>query len=76
MGTNTSPFNLTGHPAISVNAGFVHEMPVGVMIVGKHFDDAVVLKVAQAVEKVRKIPDEIREKMERLRTTANNRTEK
>lgn len=47
---NTSPFNLTGHPAISINAGFVQGLPVGLMLVGRRFDELTVLRVAQAVE--------------------------
>jgi amidase len=47
---NTSPLNVTGHPAISVPAGLVDGLPVGMMIVGKRFDDATVLKVADAFE--------------------------
>lgn len=49
---NTSPFNVTGHPAISVPAGLVDGLPAGMMIVGKRFDDATVLKVADAFESV------------------------
>jgi amidase len=47
---NTSPTDVTGHPAISVPAGLVDGLPVGMMIVGKRFDDATVLKVADAFE--------------------------
>ena len=48
---NTSTFNATGHPAISVNAGWQDGlMPVGVMIVAKHWQDALVLRVARAIE--------------------------
>ncbi|XP_066284639.1 amidase-like [Branchiostoma lanceolatum] len=50
---NTCPFNLTGHPAISINAEFSHGLPVGMMIVGRHFEDATVLRVAHAYEKIR-----------------------
>ena len=53
MCVNTMACNLTGHPAITVNAGFIKGLPVGLMLVGKHFDEVTVLKVAQAVEKVR-----------------------
>jgi amidase len=49
---NTSPMDITGHPAISVPAGLVDGLPVGMMIVGKRFDDATVLKVADAFETV------------------------
>jgi amidase len=47
---NTAPQDLTGHPAISVPAGLADGLPVGMMIVGKRFDDATVLKVADAFE--------------------------
>ncbi|MET0821737.1 MAG: amidase, partial [Aeromicrobium sp.] len=47
---NTAPFNVTGHPACSVPAGVVDGLPVGLMVVGKHHDDATVLRVAHAVE--------------------------
>ena len=64
MSTNTRPFNITGHPAVTVNAGFVHGMPVGIMFVGRHFDDVTILRAAQGVEKVRTIPDDIAKKIE------------
>ncbi|XP_035676964.1 amidase-like isoform X3 [Branchiostoma floridae] len=51
--SNVCPFNLTGHPALSINAGFSQGLPVGMMIVGRHFDDATVLKVAHAFENIR-----------------------
>ncbi len=47
---NTAPMDVTGHPAISVPAGFVDGLPVGMMIMGKRFDDATVLRVAHAFE--------------------------
>ncbi|BBX94899.1 amidase [Mycobacterium lacus] len=47
---NTAPLDITGHPAISVPAGLVDGLPAGMMIVGKRFDDATVLKVADAFE--------------------------
>ena len=47
---NTAPFDVTGHPACSVPAGLVAGLPAGMMIIGKHFDDATVLRVAQAFE--------------------------
>lgn len=50
MIANTCPFDVTGHPACSVPAGLADGLPVGLMIVGKMFDDATVLRVAQALE--------------------------
>ena len=53
MVCNTAPFDSTGHPALSINAGFLEGLPVGLMIIGKKFDDATVLKVAHAFEEIR-----------------------
>ena len=49
---NTAPMNVTGHPAISVPAGLVDGLPVGMMIMGRRFDDATVLRVAHAFEEL------------------------
>jgi len=49
---NTCPFDATGHPALSINAGFSELLPVGMQIVGKHFDDLTVLQLARTLEKV------------------------
>lgn len=53
MAKNTEPYNATGHPALSINAGFSEGLPVGMMIVGRHFEDATVLNVAHAFENIR-----------------------
>jgi amidase len=50
MLANTGPFDVSGHPACSVPAGLADGLPVGMMIVGKHFDDATVLRVAKTFE--------------------------
>jgi amidase len=47
---NTAPFDVTGHPACSVPTELVDGLPAGLMIVGKRFDDATVLRVANAYE--------------------------
>lgn len=47
---NTAPFDVTGHPACSVPAGLVDGLPAGLMMVGRHFDDATVLRVAHTFE--------------------------
>jgi amidase len=50
MITNTAPFDITGHPAISVPCAKSEGLPVGLMIVGRHFDDSTPLKIAYAYE--------------------------
>jgi aspartyl-tRNA(Asn)/glutamyl-tRNA(Gln) amidotransferase subunit A len=46
----TLPFNYVGFPAISIPSGLVRGVPVGAQIVGKLFDEASVLGLAQAYE--------------------------
>ncbi|HUY61001.1 MAG TPA: amidase [Candidatus Dormibacteraeota bacterium] len=55
-GGNTCPFNVTGHPAISVPCGTVRGLPVGMMLVGRRGDDATVLRAAAAIEAVHPPP--------------------
>jgi amidase len=50
MIANTAPFDVSGHPACSVPAGLADGLPVGMMIIGKRFDDATVLRVANTFE--------------------------
>jgi amidase len=50
MITNTAPFDITGHPAISVPCAKSNGLPVGLMIVGRHFEDSTPLKIAYAYE--------------------------
>ena len=52
MIVNTTPTSATGHPATSVPAGLVNGLPVGLMIIGRHFDDGTCLAVASALERL------------------------
>jgi aspartyl-tRNA(Asn)/glutamyl-tRNA(Gln) amidotransferase subunit A len=48
---HTIPVNLAGIPAISIPCGFSHEnLPIGLQIMGKHFDEGMLLKVAYTFE--------------------------
>ena len=46
----TIPVNLAGVPGISVPCGFANGLPLGLQIIGKHFDESSVYKVAHAFE--------------------------
>jgi len=43
--------NLTGHPAISLKAGFIDNRPVELMVTGRLYDEATILRVALAYER-------------------------
>ena len=42
--------NLAGLPHLSVNAGYVGKMPVGLMVIGNHLDDNKVLKFGESLD--------------------------
>ena len=47
----TYPFDLTGQPAMTVPCGFTNEgLPVGLQIVGRRFEEPLVLRAAAAFE--------------------------
>jgi aspartyl-tRNA(Asn)/glutamyl-tRNA(Gln) amidotransferase subunit A len=53
----TYPFNLTGQPAASVPCGVTSDgLPIGLQIVGRRGDDALVLRAARAVEQALPMP--------------------
>lgn len=47
---NTCAFNMTGHPSLSVPVDPADGLPVGLMLTGRHFEDATVLDAGHAVE--------------------------
>ena len=55
-GALTIPANIVGNPAISVPAGAVGGLPVGMQIIGRHHDDALLLDLARIVERERPWP--------------------
>ena len=46
----TLPVNIAGIPAISIPAGFVDNLPVGMQIIGKTFSEETLLRIAFAYE--------------------------
>ena len=47
----TNPFNVTGHPALSVPCGISNEsLPIGLQIIGRPFQEADILRVAQTYQ--------------------------
>ncbi len=49
----TRPFNLSGHPACSVSCGFTAAgLPIGMQLVGRPFDEATVLRAADAYQRL------------------------
>ncbi|KAJ5673313.1 hypothetical protein N7507_002440 [Penicillium longicatenatum] len=59
--TNTAPFNVTGHPALNVPCGLGWDsnhakikLPIGMQLVERRWEDAMVLKAAAVFEAARK----------------------
>ena len=50
MVANTAPFDSTHHPAMSVPCGMRDGLPIGMMLVGKHFDEPTIYRAAYAFE--------------------------
>ena len=47
---NTFPFDVTSHPAMSVPCGMSNGLPIGMMLVGRHFDESTIYQAAHAFE--------------------------
>lgn len=47
---NTQPFNYTGHPALAMPCGKSGGLPVSMQLVGRFFDDALLLRAAYAYQ--------------------------
>jgi amidase len=52
MQQNTCPFDVSGHPAFTVPCGRVGGLPVGMMLVGRHFDEATLIRAGHAFERL------------------------
>ena len=56
MGALTIVSNIYGNPAVSIPAGTVDGLPVGMQVLGRHHEDALLFDVALAVERERPWP--------------------
>lgn len=50
MFANTAPFDICHHPAMSLPCGFSDGLPAGLMLVGRHWDEATIYRAAAAYE--------------------------
>jgi amidase len=48
---NTCPFNVTGHPAISIPCGLEDGRPIGLMLVARHWEETTIYRAAAAFER-------------------------
>jgi Asp-tRNA(Asn)/Glu-tRNA(Gln) amidotransferase A subunit family amidase len=55
-GALTIPANIVGNPAVSIPAGDVDGLPVGLQVIGRHHEDALLLDLALLVERERPWP--------------------
>jgi amidase len=51
MFANTCSFDVTHHPGLSLPCGMSEGLPVGLMLVGKHFDEATLYRAGHAYER-------------------------
>jgi amidase len=51
MLANTAPFDVTGHPAMTVPCGMSDGLPAGLMLIGKAFDESTIYRAAHAFER-------------------------
>ncbi|OYT73259.1 MAG: Asp-tRNA(Asn)/Glu-tRNA(Gln) amidotransferase GatCAB subunit A [Armatimonadetes bacterium JP3_11] len=56
----TIPVNLAGLPGLSVPCGFVNDLPVGLQIIGKPFDEMTVLRIGYVWEQLACLQDRLR----------------
>ena len=50
MFANTAPFNVTHHPALSLPCASTDGLPIGLMLVGRHYDEPDIYRAAQVYQ--------------------------
>jgi amidase len=49
---NTCPFDVTGHPAMQIPCGMSHGLPIGMMLIGRHYNESTIYRAAHAFEQL------------------------
>ncbi len=49
---NACPFDVSGHPAMNVPCALSHGLPVGMMLVGRRYDESTIYRAAHAFEQL------------------------
>jgi amidase len=52
MLANTCPFDVTGHPAMQIPCAMSQGLPVGMMLVGRHYNESTIYRAAHAFEQL------------------------
>jgi amidase len=47
---NTAALDVTGHPAMSIPCGLAAGLPVGMMLIGRHYAESTIYQAASAFE--------------------------
>ncbi len=47
---NTAPFDISHHPAMTLPCGMIDGLPVGLMLIGRHFEEPTIYRAAYAFE--------------------------
>jgi len=49
---NTCPFDVTGHPAMTIPCAMSHGLPIGMMLIGRHYNESTIYRAAHAFEQL------------------------
>jgi amidase len=49
---NTCPFDVTGHPAMTIPCGMSQGLPIGLMLIAKHYNESTIYRAAHAFEQL------------------------
>jgi amidase len=55
LGSSTTPAAVSGYPSITVPAGYVHGLPVGLSFIGRAWSEPTLLKLAYAYEQASRV---------------------